>query len=727
MAYTDDYVKTNWVNKPATNTPINQTNLNHMEQGIKNNCGRVANLSTTKAEQSDLLVSFKNVTFDSTTGTFTFTKFDNTTITVNTDLEKLAVNFDYDDDPTSPHYQNLVITLSDGTIKYADLSALVTQYEFTNTSTISFTIGTGGVITANVIDGSITADKLQPNFLADCQAAKTDAENAANSAESDALVAEGYAKGTQNGQAVGPDSEYYENNAEYFKNQASAIVGPKVTSFNGRSNIVLPQKGDYDADMIEFDPSTTSLPNTLETLQDFLEYAYPPGTTVTLTLNGAKNDVITIKDSNDQTVATCTFAAGQTSGSVQLTVPVGGASFKFVSSKAKGITSETLSSDYEKTVALTDAVSQTVNVYPKNALSWFGNLVKPMTATGYGMANLPNTGTIEQGTDKIDVASSGTGSIAVFGTNEAIDFSQFNSLKAIEISNADDGFSIRAASQKANIATDALATISTTTGASVKITSLDLSNVNASGYVALYVGQRTVTEMGAFALWLDDGHEDDLTIHGAKEDTITITDSQNQTVATCVFGSGKTYGYVSKSLLPSGTYTFTSSVAKMKSGSTFVDYSKAVILDGSESEVNVYPEAFYLGYWFGNNLGGLVKSSDSSPNSTATFNTNSVTLTSDSSNSAIVLTSPSAVAKPSDGWSGKTFHVLYSDNTASNADFGFGYTGNPLLTSGAVALPGSEGDVATNVYSQYYQNDIYPRVRIVNEQRVMNVLALWAE
>lgn len=472
MAYTDDYVKTNWVNKPATNTPINQTNLNHMEQGIKNNCGRVANLSTTKAEQSDLLVSFKNVTFDSTTGTFTFTKFDNTTITVNTDLEKLAVNFDYDDDPTSPHYQNLVITLSDGTIKYADLSALVTQYEFTNTSTISFTIGTGGVITANVIDGSITADKLQPNFLADCQAAKTDAENAANSAESDALIAEGYAKGTQNGQPVGPSgpgSEYYENNAEFFKNQASAIVGPKVTSFNGRNNIVLPAKGDYDAAKIEFDPLTTSLPNTLDTLQDFLEYAYPPETTVTLTLNGAKEDSITIYDSNNVQVGSCIFASGQTSGTCQITVPTGGGTYTFKSSVAKDTTAGT--SDYIKTVTLTDLATQTVNVFPNGSLYWYGNKVSARLYWKDGNTfNYNNVPDVSENTNNItfnistynrgmvsnntyssnDYATlkanvtlvSGSSSRVITGTmpnDTAYDFNTMNEIARVAVGNAYDG------------------------------------------------------------------------------------------------------------------------------------------------------------------------------------------------------------------------------------------------------------------------------------------------
>ncbi len=53
----------------------------------------------------------------------------------------------------------------------------------------------------------------------------TAASNSASSAAAEALKSEGYAKGTQNGQPVGPTgpgSEYYENNAEYFKNQAAA-------------------------------------------------------------------------------------------------------------------------------------------------------------------------------------------------------------------------------------------------------------------------------------------------------------------------------------------------------------------------------------------------------------------------------------------------------------------------------------------------------------------------
>ena len=243
MAYTDDYVKTNWVNYPSTNTPLNQTNLNHAEGGIKTNCGRIANLDTTKANQSDLLLTVKNVSFDSTTGTFTFTLWNNTTITVNTDIEKVAVNFTYDDDPASPHYQNLVLELSDGTYKYIDMSALITQYEFTNTSTIAFTVGVGGEITANVVDGSITANKLQPNYLADCQAAQTGAQNAKTAADADALKAEGFANGTQNGTPVASGSPYYENNAKYWKEQAQAIASQSLAGLTD-VDITTPSAGD---------------------------------------------------------------------------------------------------------------------------------------------------------------------------------------------------------------------------------------------------------------------------------------------------------------------------------------------------------------------------------------------------------------------------------------------------------------------------------------------------
>ena len=246
----DSSKNTFWENYPSIDSPITDNELNRNEVSVDTIDDRVITLDTIKAEQADLLLTFKAVSFDSSTGVFTFTKWNNTTVTVDTDIEKIAINFDYDDDPSSPHYQNLVIELDDGTYKYVDMSALITQYEFTDSSTIHFTVGNDGSVSANVIDGSITESKLQPNFLADCRSAKQGAENAEADAIAKALVAEGYANGKQNGVPVTSESPYYHNNAEYFKDQASSIVGDKVDSFNGRTGVVTSQSGDYDQSQI---------------------------------------------------------------------------------------------------------------------------------------------------------------------------------------------------------------------------------------------------------------------------------------------------------------------------------------------------------------------------------------------------------------------------------------------------------------------------------------------
>jgi len=246
----DPSKNTHWINYPSIDSPIIDDELNRNEVSVDTIDDRVITLDTTKAEQSDLLLAFKDVSLNTSTGVITFTLFNNTTKTIDTLLEKIAINFDYDDDPTSAHYQNLVITLEDGTVKYIDMSALITQYEFVNSSTIAWTIGNNGSVSASVPDGSITESKLQPNFLADCRAAKAGAESAEADAIAKALVSEGYANGEQNGVPVTSESPYYHNNAKYWEQQAQSIVGSKVDSFNGRTGVVLPASGDYSQDMI---------------------------------------------------------------------------------------------------------------------------------------------------------------------------------------------------------------------------------------------------------------------------------------------------------------------------------------------------------------------------------------------------------------------------------------------------------------------------------------------
>ncbi len=223
----------NWVNYPLTDTALNASNLNKMDRSIDVIDDRVVAMDTTKANTTDMLQAFIDVDIDDTTGTLTFTKKNGTTVTLNTNLNKIATNMRYDADPSSATYQKLILTYNTTPVTYGyiDLTALITQYEFTDSSIIHFSV-TSGMVSATIIDGSITAEKLQPNFLADCQSAKNDAESAQQGANQNALISEGWAKGTQNGIAVTSQSPYYHNNSEWFKDQAQEIAGGSLAGLS---------------------------------------------------------------------------------------------------------------------------------------------------------------------------------------------------------------------------------------------------------------------------------------------------------------------------------------------------------------------------------------------------------------------------------------------------------------------------------------------------------------
>lgn len=168
------------------------------------------------------------------------------------------------------------------------------------------------------------------------------------------------------------------------------VLSSGVASFNGRVGAVIPTAGDYDATQIDYDNTTSGLAAT--TVQEAIDELAGGGTvSVTLTINGAKEDSITIYDSNNVQVGSCIFASGQTSGTAQIDVPVGGGNFKFVSSVAKA--TDGGGTDYEKTIALTDDAAQTVYVMPTDAggnldkeyCPWYGNrqIYLPNTFTAH--------------------------------------------------------------------------------------------------------------------------------------------------------------------------------------------------------------------------------------------------------------------------------------------------------------------------------------------------------
>ena len=133
-------------------------------------------LDTTKVDLTKANELVKEILWDESNGTLTVVKMNGSKAVIDTKLEKLAVNFKY-----NPQTQQLVITLDDGTVQNVDLSSLITEYEFLDSDTIAFEI-TDGKVKSIVKNGSITEDKLQPNFLADIKVESAKAVASAKSA-----------------------------------------------------------------------------------------------------------------------------------------------------------------------------------------------------------------------------------------------------------------------------------------------------------------------------------------------------------------------------------------------------------------------------------------------------------------------------------------------------------------------------------------------------------------
>ena len=87
------FVNFTWRNEPRLDTPINETNLNKINNGLNTVDNRVIVLDTSKANQSDLLQTIKTVTYNTETGLFTFTYWNGNIVTVDLNIEKIPVSF----------------------------------------------------------------------------------------------------------------------------------------------------------------------------------------------------------------------------------------------------------------------------------------------------------------------------------------------------------------------------------------------------------------------------------------------------------------------------------------------------------------------------------------------------------------------------------------------------------------------------------------------------------
>lgn len=189
------HIDINWENYPSDETPLNESNLNKMDAAIGVIDDRVITLDTTKATKTEVATLVADVTFEESTGIITITKKNGSKITIDTQMEKIAINFVY-----NPTTQQIILTLIDGTKQYIDLSALITQYEFLDSDTVAFYIDKDGKVSAIVKEGSIEEKHLEPNYLAKIKVEVAKAESsqqAAAKSEANAKASENAAKASE--------------------------------------------------------------------------------------------------------------------------------------------------------------------------------------------------------------------------------------------------------------------------------------------------------------------------------------------------------------------------------------------------------------------------------------------------------------------------------------------------------------------------------------------------
>lgn len=172
------YSRINWENLPSEKTAVNESNLNKMDLAVDNLDDRVVAMDASKVDLTKANELVKEILWDESNGTLTIVKMNGSQAMIDTKLEKLAVNFAYDSQK-----QQLIITLDDGTTQNVDLSSLITEYEFLDSDTIAFAIGSDGKVSAIVKEGSIQEKHLRPDYLADIKVESAKAVNSATNAK----------------------------------------------------------------------------------------------------------------------------------------------------------------------------------------------------------------------------------------------------------------------------------------------------------------------------------------------------------------------------------------------------------------------------------------------------------------------------------------------------------------------------------------------------------------
>ena len=278
------YTRINWQNEPSLFTPINETNLNAMDYAINEIDSRVVSLDTdksskaelntaktelnnelerldtVKAEQSDLLNTVNNVAYDPSTGTFTFTFYNGTVVVADLNIEKIPVSFSMSADGV------ITMETTDGTKYTADIASIIKEYQFEDSGTIEYQVRVdengNKHVKSDIIEGSITGDKLEPNYLANV----TIQANNAKTSEDNAKISELNAAESERKAGISEmNALTSETNAKASEVKAKEYMEEaKQTDVSTLSETIVNQAelGFLSANLVDYEPTTVTLHKT---------------------------------------------------------------------------------------------------------------------------------------------------------------------------------------------------------------------------------------------------------------------------------------------------------------------------------------------------------------------------------------------------------------------------------------------------------------------------------
>ncbi len=219
-----------WKNQPSTDTPLGARLLNLINNTINMIDDRVVSLDTTKLNTEVANSMVKAVSIDTKSGIIKVQQLDGTEYTWDFNLEKIPAKLYLTKDAV------LVMETDDGELYTADLKGFIDTYIFEDSDAIAFHMTSetdGKHVTAEVKNGSITEEKLNPNFLVEIKKEVSEATEQADKATEQALVSQSYAvgiSGIRDGEST-DNSKYYSEQAKKYMDAAQTAAGLVVPQF----------------------------------------------------------------------------------------------------------------------------------------------------------------------------------------------------------------------------------------------------------------------------------------------------------------------------------------------------------------------------------------------------------------------------------------------------------------------------------------------------------------